>query len=145
MAIIRRPRFATTSGPARLPRGQHTAILLHDSFSPWVREGIALAGADGHPKVALCQLDFVSGGVWTSGPFEDQMWGGFALVLIDETDAVRALDRMQVWLDGPQSVPAGFDAWETVLRAEPIVAELRRRGTTTALARARAMLRKKLR
>ena len=41
------------------PAVTRTAILLHDSFSPWVREGIALAGADGHPKVVLCQLDFV--------------------------------------------------------------------------------------
>ena len=103
-----------------------------------------MAGTDDHQKVALCQLDFVSGGVWTSGPFEDQMWGGFALVLIDEGAPDRALDRMQVWLDGPQSVPAGFDAWETVLRAEPVVAALRDRGTANALSRARAMLRRKL-
>ena len=127
------------------PAVTRTAILVHDSFSPWVREGVARAGAVDHPKVVLCQLDFVPGGVWTDGPFENQMWGGLALVLVDDRPPDRPLDRIQLWLDGPRSAPAGFDAWETVIRAEPVVAAMRKGGDATALDRLRLRLRRLLR
>ena len=126
------------------PAVERTVILLHDSFSPWVREGIEAAAPTAHAKVALCQLDLVCGGVWGGGPFENQMWGGFALVLVDDRFSGRRLDRMEIWLDGPRSAPTSFDAWETVVRAEPVVASLRARDATK-LDRMLARMRRRLR
>jgi len=57
----------------------------------------------------------------------------------------RPLDRTQLWLDGPRSAPAGFDAWETVIRAEPVAAAMREGGGATALDRLRLRLRRLLR
>lgn len=127
------------------PAVRRTTILLHDSFSPWVRAGIDLASPADHPKVVLCQLDLVAGGVFAGGPFENQMWGGFALVLVDDEFSGRPLDQIRVWLDGPQWGPAEFDAWETVIRAEPVIAAMRARDAGTTLSRVRARLRKSLR
>jgi hypothetical protein len=100
-------------------------ILLHDSFNPWVRAGIESADPRSHPRVLLSSLDLISGGVWGGGPFDVQLWGGFAIVVVGEPADGSDLDRMQVWLDGPVDVESSMDAWESVRRAEPVIAEAR--------------------
>lgn len=55
------------------------AIVMHDSFNPDCRDGIAAANWRGNPYVHAVDLDFVPG-IFTSQPDAfRQMWGGFAL------------------------------------------------------------------
>lgn len=125
------------------PAVARTTILLHDSFNPWVREGIEAARPMDREKVVACELDLVAGGVWQSGRFEGQPWGGFALVLVDIGGRREDFGRLQFWADGAQSVPATMDAWETVSRAEPMISRIRGRGSWPA--RLRRRLREALR
>lgn len=62
------------------PRVCRTVILAHDSFNFAVR--MAVQGAAGHEKVIYCDPDFVPGRVTAGGFFTNQMWGGFALLLV---------------------------------------------------------------
>jgi hypothetical protein len=99
------------------PAVGRTVILLHDSFNEWVRAGIREARPERHPKVAFSSLDLVAGGSWDGGMFDGQLWGGFAIVLVDEEGSSDELDRIQFWLEGPVPMPATMDAWDTVVRS----------------------------
>lgn len=122
---------------------RRTTILMHDSFHPLVRAGIEAAEATAREKVVACELDLVAGGVCQAGIFEGQPWGGFAMVLVDEELAGGRFDEIEVWVDGPRRMPATMDAWETVVRAEPMVARIAAGGSV--IARVRNRLRERLR
>ena len=102
-----------------------TVILMHDSFSPLVRAGIEAANPSGHPRVLHASLDLIAGGVWGAGPFDGQLWGGFAIVVVGDRENDSDLARMQVWLDGPVEVESSMDAWESARRAAPVIGEVR--------------------
>ena len=62
------------------PRVRETVILAHDAFNPGVRAGVE--SVLGHEKLTYADLDFVPGRLTMTGFFADQMWGGFALLLV---------------------------------------------------------------
>jgi Cephalosporin hydroxylase len=57
-------------------------IVLHDSFNPEVRGGIASAHWSDNPYVHSVELDFVPGVLHCEGRAIRQMWGGFALAVL---------------------------------------------------------------
>jgi hypothetical protein len=57
-------------------------VLLHDSFNPNCRAGIAEADWAGSPYVHHVELDFVPGVFHQRADLHRQMWGGFALAVL---------------------------------------------------------------
>jgi hypothetical protein len=103
------------------PAVGRTVLLLHDSLNPDVRSGIESVVPQEHPKVIGCDLDFVPGRMAKLGAFANQLIGGFALIVVDESAARRnrALE-LGVWsLD---TTPVLFwDSYETVRRSAAII------------------------
>ena len=56
-----------------------TVILVHDTHNPTVREGVASAALDDHPRIVYHELDWVRGYTFAHGPFTGQQWGGLGL------------------------------------------------------------------
>ena len=65
------------------PAIRRTVIVLHDTLNDDVRRGITAAGAEGRPEVALHDLDFVGGHLSIAGEYENHLWGGLGLILVD--------------------------------------------------------------
>lgn len=57
-------------------------VVMHDSFNPAVREGIASAPWNDCPYVASLELDYVPGVITRGGEEDREMWGGFALAVM---------------------------------------------------------------
>ena len=57
-------------------------VLMHDSFNPDCRAGIAEAAWADNPHVHQVELDFVSGILHEAEGKRGQMWGGFALAVL---------------------------------------------------------------
>ena len=57
-------------------------ILMHDSANPECRAGIAEAQWASNPHVHMVDLDFVSGTLSQDLLFEDMIWNGFAIALL---------------------------------------------------------------
>ncbi len=111
------------------PAVARTTILLHDSFNPWVRLGIEAVAPAAHPKVIYADPDLVTGRVATGETFDGQMWGGFALVLVDADGA----DWVSHAARAPRPGEAGSaDGWETAVRAAPVIASIRDPSSATA-------------
>jgi hypothetical protein len=68
---------------------RRTVILAHDAGNDEVREGLEQVDYAAYAKVAMVDLDFVPGHLSSGGPFANQLWGGFALILVDEDAAER--------------------------------------------------------
>lgn len=64
------------------PRTRPLFVLMHDSFNPECRRGIAGANWDASPHVRRVQLDYTPGVFPGDGPVAGQMWGGFALAVL---------------------------------------------------------------
>jgi hypothetical protein len=60
-----------------------TVIVAHDTLNDDVRAGLRRIDYASDPKVAYFDLDFVGGHLSRGGDFDGQLWGGFALVLVD--------------------------------------------------------------
>ncbi len=59
-------------------------VLLHDSFNPACRAGMLSADWAGARHVAFADLDFIHGKVvQQGGPFDGELWGGLALLVLD--------------------------------------------------------------
>ncbi len=113
------------------PAVGRTIILLHDSYNPGVRSGIAAADPAARDKVVGVEWDFIPGGVIRSGRLAGQLWGGFALVIVDDRpDAITIPDiQASGWLKdengkgvlwGPE--PLDFcDAYEGAAMAARVV------------------------
>lgn len=95
-----------------------TAILLHDSFNPWVRLGIEAVRPESFAKVGFCELDFVPGRMASGGEFDGQLWGGFALVLTGSLASGIGRQR-------DPGVSRAGDAWQTAIDAAPMLASIR--------------------
>jgi hypothetical protein len=58
-------------------------VVIHDSFNPGCRRGILEGGWEKSPYVSWVDIDFVPGRITEDkGPFEGQLWGGFALAYL---------------------------------------------------------------
>jgi predicted O-methyltransferase YrrM len=66
---------------------RRTVILAHDASNDEVRRGLDAVDWKATGKVAFLDLDFVPGHLSSGGPFKDQLWGGFAIVVVDEANA----------------------------------------------------------
>lgn len=64
------------------PMGCELYVLMHDSFNPECRAGIAEADWAASPYVHRVELDFVTGVFHEREGIAGQMWGGFALALL---------------------------------------------------------------
>jgi hypothetical protein len=62
---------------------RRTVILAHDTLNDDVRAGLRRIDYEAVPKVAYSDLDFLGGHLSNGGPFHHQLWGGFALILVD--------------------------------------------------------------
>ena len=64
------------------PRTRPLFVLLHDSFNPECRRGIAGADWNANPHVRRVMLDYTPGVFPDAGPVVGEMWGGFALAVL---------------------------------------------------------------
>jgi hypothetical protein len=67
------------------PAVGNTLILVHDSSNERVRDGLDAIRFAGWPKVAFVDLDFIAGYMVREERLRHELWGGFALVLVDAT------------------------------------------------------------
>lgn len=66
------------------PHKKKVHIILHDSFNPQCRKGISTIDYKKFPHVKLVELDYIGGSYWHNDTYRE-MWGGFALIVIDPT------------------------------------------------------------
>ena len=59
-----------------------TIVVLHDSFNPECRLGIAGAPWSDSPHVHAVDIDFVPGCLWDSLVDGSRMWGGLAMAIV---------------------------------------------------------------
>jgi hypothetical protein len=59
-----------------------TLILAHDAANEQVRAGLEQVDYGAYGKVAMVDLDLVAGHLSREGPYADQLWGGFALIVV---------------------------------------------------------------
>jgi hypothetical protein len=67
------------------PAVARTLILLHDTMNEVTREGVRSVSFRDFPKVRHVELDFLTGYMGLQAPFTGQLWGGFGLVVVDES------------------------------------------------------------
>jgi len=67
-------------------------LLMHDSFNPDVRTGIARAGWRECPYVHALEMDLIPGVISAEPRLRRQMWGGFALALMGPEERSKPLD-----------------------------------------------------
>ena len=68
----------------RFTPSRRVIVMLHDSFNPHCRRGMLEAEWSTARHVAFADLDFVHGKiVQQGGPFDGQMWGGLAVVVLE--------------------------------------------------------------
>lgn len=60
-----------------------TVVVFHDTMNDEVRAGLQRIDYAGEPKVAYCDLDFVSGRLNYGGVFHHQLWGGLGVMVVD--------------------------------------------------------------
>jgi hypothetical protein len=60
-----------------------TVILLHDTASQWVREGIDSVRFEAWPKVGHVELDWIPGRLFAEPALRNELWYGLGLVLVD--------------------------------------------------------------
>jgi hypothetical protein len=80
-------------------------VLMHDSSNPDVRRGILEAGWGRCPFVHAVEIDLVPGSM-KDAPLTRELWGGFALAVLEPADRV-----------GPLTVRASGDVGYRTLRA----------------------------
>jgi hypothetical protein len=61
-----------------------TVILAHDAANDEVRAGLDAVEYDAYGKVAMVDLDFLAGHLSSGGPYANQLWGGFGLIVVVE-------------------------------------------------------------
>jgi len=67
---------------------RQTVIVAHDGLNEYVRAGLDAVPYANYEKVRYVDLDFIPGFVASeSTPYAGQCWGGFGLVVVDETGA----------------------------------------------------------
>lgn len=64
---------------------RRTYVLMHDSFNPGCRRGIANAGWEHSPYAHFVELDYTTGCVvdQPGNPANGQMWGGLGFAVLD--------------------------------------------------------------
>jgi hypothetical protein len=67
-----------------------TVILAHDSSNEEVRRGIDAVAVGEFPKLIHVDCDLLGGYVLADGRFAGEVWGGFALFLVDESHSLDA-------------------------------------------------------
>jgi hypothetical protein len=108
---------------------RETVILAHDAANDEVHAGLERVDFSEYGKVTLVDLDFVAGHLSRTGPFAGQLWGGLALIMVDEAGATGApvlgrpdqystaevlragLVRLRQSPDGPVSAPGFLRRW----------------------------------
>ena len=111
------------------PAVGRTVIVLHDTLNDEVRRGITAAGAEGRPEVALYDLDFVGGHLSVAGEYENYLWGGLGLILVDrDGDAFKAAGAVDPTFEDSFAVFSDFRdrrVWSQLSRRERLRRKLR--------------------
>ena len=111
------------------PAIARTVIVLHDTLNDEVRRGITAAGAEDRPEVVLFDLDFVGGHLSVAGEYENYLWGGLGLILVDrEGDAFKAADAGDSTFEDSFTVFSDFRdrrVWSQLSRRERLRRRLR--------------------
>ena len=62
---------------------KRTLIVMHDTMNEDARAGIESVSPENFEKVRFVDLDFLTGAMIRVPPFEDQLWGGFGVIVVD--------------------------------------------------------------
>jgi hypothetical protein len=86
-------------------------IAMHDSMNPEVRRGMDAVDFAAWPKVRFVHLDAVAGYVFNA-PLDGELWGGLAVVVVDDGNPRAATEPAHTPLYRPTHplVIAGLDA-----------------------------------
>ena len=60
-----------------------SVIVVHDTLNDEVRRGVCSARICERPEAVLHDPDFVAGHLSSSGHYENHLWGGLGLILVD--------------------------------------------------------------
>ncbi len=64
------------------PHKHPFTIILHDSFNPQCRKGIACVDYKKYPAVEYVELDYITGSYWHNDTYRE-MWGGFGMIRVN--------------------------------------------------------------
>jgi SAM-dependent methyltransferase len=67
------------------PAVSRTMILAHDAGNDLVRAGLEAVAYERWPKVSFVDLEWIPGWLGRGEPWHHELWGGFALIVVDET------------------------------------------------------------
>jgi hypothetical protein len=70
------------------PHKKPVVVFMHDSFNPQVRKGISGIDYTKYPHVKYAELDYIGGSTVNIKNTYMELWGGFAVILIDPTHTV---------------------------------------------------------
>lgn len=98
------------------PACRGAVVLLHDSYNPAVRAGVADAVAE-REEVVDFDLDFVPGRRFAAGPLRGQLWGGFAIVLAGPAELTRPLPAIAGRIEGLDPIEYDFEDSHELVRA----------------------------
>ena len=62
---------------------RRTVVLMHDTFNPDVRKGIKSIDYNKYENLHYVDLDFMTGVLHSREPVMNEMWGGFALFVLE--------------------------------------------------------------
>jgi hypothetical protein len=65
------------------PHKKQVVIFMHDAFNPQVRKGIRSIDYKKYPHVKYAELDYICGSTVAFNKAYTELWGGFAMILID--------------------------------------------------------------
>jgi hypothetical protein len=65
------------------PHKKQVVIFMHDAFNPQVRKGIRSINYKKYPHVKYAELDYICGSTVAFNKAYTELWGGFAMILID--------------------------------------------------------------
>jgi hypothetical protein len=102
---------------------KRTLIVMHDTINEDARAGIESARPQDFENVRFVDLDFLTGAMIREPPFEDQLWGGFGVIVVD-AGRVAADPASDVAAAYRAHRDMKYDAYEMIER----VAENRQRG-----------------
>jgi hypothetical protein len=92
------------------PAVGRTVIVMHDSMNEEVRRGMDAVDYDAWPKVRFVHLDAVAGYAFNA-PLAGELWGGLAMIVVDDAHPREASEPAQTPLYQPTQplVLAGRD------------------------------------
>jgi hypothetical protein len=120
------------------PSTGNTVVLVHDTVNERVRAGLEEIAWHTFENVCFVDTDFLTGRLFRNGPFKDELWGGFALVItggmyedVMRLDTYKAPDVLDAFLTARSRGEASRrPRYHEIASLERQVADLRNSITT---------------